>query len=168
MASPVSITGCICARRVQHWTDDAHCLTCDRDLTESQIQDVVRSVLCAGGTGIVLWRNNIGTATFTDRKLMDVVRAVARGTGSLDMLRAALASSRGAVPVVYGVGNPGGADLIGCARGRFLAVETKARIGRQSPAQQDFQRIVESLGGIYAIVRSEGQAKALLDRLRTA
>lgn len=71
-----------------------------------------------------------------------------------------------ATKVVYGVGNPGGADLIGGWRGRFLAVETKAKRGRQSPEQRHFQQIVEgTIGGIYAMVRSERDARDLLAQL---
>jgi len=138
----MSSTGCICsAARFQRWDDDGHCATCNRDLSESQIQRRVMGILCAG-TGVVLWRNNIGTAVYRD------------DNGSV------------ARTVVYGVGNPGGADLIGGFRGRFLAVETKARRGRQSEDQKQFQEIVERvIGGVYAMVRSEREARELLERL---
>lgn len=57
---------------------------------------------------------------------------------------------------------PGSADLIGLFRGRFVGVELKKRDGRQSPEQKKWQGVVESKGGIYAIVRSEDDARALL------
>lgn len=64
--------------------------------------------------------------------------------------------------VRYGVGNPGGADLIGLFRGVFVAVEIKTPTGRQSPDQIKWQRLVESKGGLYVIVRSEQDARDLL------
>jgi ribosomal protein L36 len=66
----------------------------------------------------------------------------------------------------YGVGNPGGADLIGLFRGRFAAIEIKTPEGRQSQEQRMFQQLVERKGGIYVICRSADDARALLARLR--
>lgn len=135
------MTGCICSERLQQWDEDGHCHTCKRDLRESQIQSRICHILTAG-TGVVLWRNNIGTATYYDD------------------------NDKIASKVVYGVGNPGGADLIGGYRGRFLAIETKAKRGVQSKQQRDFQHVVENvIGGIYAIVRSQEQAKTFLAKL---
>ena len=86
-------------------------------------------------TGGVWWRNNIGVA------VMDGHR------------------------IAYGLGNPGGADLVGLFLGRFVAVEIKTPRGRQSPEQAEWQRLVEAKGGIYAIVRSESEATELLRKL---
>jgi hypothetical protein len=48
----------------------------------------------------------------------------------------------------------GSADLLGILRGgRFLAVEVKTAKGRQSEAQRNFQRMIESMGGIYVLAR---------------
>lgn len=80
--------------------------------------------------GLVLWRNNIGVAEMRGYK------------------------------VRFGVGGPGGADLIGCYRGRFVAVEIKTPTGRQSPDQKTFQQLVESKGGTYVILRSVDEALA--------
>lgn len=66
----------------------------------------------------------------------------------------------------YGYANPGGADIIGCFRGHFVAVELKSSVGRQRPEQRLFQQRVERHGGVYAIVRSEDDARALLATLR--
>lgn len=118
-------------------------------MTEGQIQDAVRLVLGADPAG-VWWRNNIGTAI----------------------------STHGKQHIRYGVGNPGGADLIGLYRGRFVAIEIKTpasvgldgvrRVaGRQTPEQRLWQQLVERKGGIYAIVRSADEAHALLEQLRT-
>lgn len=83
------------------------------------------------------WRNNIGTAQLHGHT------------------------------VRFGVGNPGGADLIGVYRGRFVAVEIKTATGRQSPEQRQWQQLVESKGGLYVLNRSVDDARELLARLRT-
>ena len=173
----MSTQGCICsATRFQRWDDVGHCGNCDRDLSASQIWHRIHPILC-GGTGVVLWRNNCGVATYNDKKL-EIVLSHARNLiaawdadqsidAPLNMIKRALeANYKEAAKVVYGVGNPGGADLIGGFRGRFLAVETKTRRGRQSPEQREWQQVVErDLGGVYAMVRSERDARELLARL---
>lgn len=62
--------------------------------------------------------------------------------------------------VRYGVGNPGGADLIGVYNGRFVAVEIKTPTGKQTEEQRTFQRLVESKGGVYVVLRSVDEALA--------
>lgn len=79
--------------------------------------------------GLVLFRNNIGVADMRGCK------------------------------VRFGVGGPGGADLIGIYNGRFVAVEIKTQTGRQSEEQATFQRLVESKGGIYKVLRSVEEAR---------
>lgn len=60
---------------------------------------------------------------------------------------------------------PGSADLIGMFRGRFVGVELKTEVGRQSPKQRTWQKCVEDHGGVYALVRSEDDARELLVEL---
>lgn len=60
-------------------------------------------------------------------------------------------------PVAYGL-CVGSADLICITRGGlFLAVEAKSKNGRQSKEQKDFQKVIEKLGGIYILGRSDDQ-----------
>lgn len=61
--------------------------------------------------------------------------------------------------VRYGVGSPGGADLIGVYNGKFVAVEIKTAHGRQSVDQRRFQALVEAKGGEYVILRSVEDAQ---------
>lgn len=98
-------------------------------MTESQLQDRIRLAL-GNVPGLVLWRNNCGTAEI-------------RG-----------------YPVKFGVANPGGADLIGIWNGRFVAVEIKTPTGRVSPDQIRFAELVRSKGGEYVILRSVDEARA--------
>lgn len=74
--------------------------------------------------GVFVWRNNTGTYWSGDR------------------------------PISYGY--PGSADIIGLlpGSGRFLAIECKSSIGKQSRKQLHFQEQVERDGGVYLLVRS--------------
>jgi len=58
-------------------------------------------------------------------------------------------------PIVASVyGRRGAPDLTVCARGRFVAIETKAPDGVQSPIQKATQQLIEAAGGTYLLVRS--------------
>lgn len=84
---------------------------------------------------LVLWRNNCGVA------------------------------ERGGHKIRFGVGNPGGADLIGVFRGLFVAVEIKTLSGRQTPEQQTFEQLVRRKGGEYVVLRSVEEARDWIARL---
>ncbi|MBA3844910.1 MAG: VRR-NUC domain-containing protein, partial [Actinobacteria bacterium] len=62
--------------------------------------------------------------------------------------------------VVYGVGTPGGSDLIAIYRGRAFFLEIKTPTGKQSEEQATFQRLVEGKGAEYRIFRSVKDAEA--------
>lgn len=66
--------------------------------------------------------------------------------------------------VRYGVGSPGGADLIGVFNGRFVAVEIKTPTGRQSEDQKRFAELVAAKGGEYVILRSVEDAQRWVAR----
>lgn len=104
-------------------------------MSEGKLQDAIRLAL-GRVPGLVLWRNNCGS--------------VATAAGGR---------------IAFGVGNPGGADLIGCYRGRFIAMEVKTPDGRQSPAQRDFQTCVEHNGGVYLMPRSPEDAVRMVSEL---
>lgn len=55
-------------------------------------------------------------------------------------------------------GIPGQADILGCAAGRFFAVEIKTATGRQSAEQRAFQKRITDAGGIYVLARSLDEA----------
>lgn len=134
--------GCQCSlASVRRWNDTGHCATCGHRVLESQLAPVLLQILC-GGTGLVLWRNNIG---FDESPRPD---------GSQRHIH-------------YGVGGKGGADYVGLYAGRFVAVEMKSRGGRHESDQRAFEQLVQRTGGIYAVVRSEGAARQLLEYLRS-
>lgn len=64
--------------------------------------------------------------------------------------------------VRYGVGSPGGSDLIGWSKdGRFLAVEVKTAKGRATKEQLAFIAAVRASGGYAGIARSVEDAIAI-------
>ena len=63
----------------------------------------------------------------------------------------------------YGVGGPGGADMIGWTRdGRFAAIEVK--VGRRQPTaeQTTFILAVQAAGGRAGVARSVAEALSIL------
>lgn len=100
-------------------------------MRESELQDCIRLAL-GSVAGLVLWRNNIGVAP----------------------------ALHGRGVIRFGVGGPGGADLIGIYRGRFVAAEIKTTSGRQTEEQRTFQQLVTRLGGEYRVLRSVDDAHA--------
>lgn len=68
--------------------------------------------------------------------------------------------------VYYGIGNPGGADLIGMYRGRFVALEIKtpgAYTKKEHLAEQtNFLRVIKEGGGIAGFANSPEQAEAII------
>lgn len=71
------------------------------------------------------------------------------------------------IPIRFGVGSPGGSDLVGIApNGKFLAVEMKTRTGRIRPEQQRFIDAVNRAGGIAGVCRSVEDALALIGKTK--
>jgi hypothetical protein len=133
--------GCTCSLTRRAWRDDGTCARCGNRVLETQIQDIVLDTMIADPL-CCLWRNNIGLSTHWPD------------------------GSRRISPIKYGVGNPGGADLLGLRAGVPLAVETKTVRGRLSPEQRAFARAWTDRVGVYAVVRSEDDTRALLAWLR--
>lgn len=109
---------------------------------------ILRSIRLALGreSGCVFWRNSTGVAHYEDAAGQK--RAATHGLGK------------------------GSADLIGIVMtypqhlGRFVALEVKTDVGKQSPEQAAWQRCVELNGGIYAVVRSAIQAIAIVNSVK--
>ena len=114
-------------------------------MSEAKLQREIREALGAKARHARLLRNNSGVAFHAD-------------------------GSR----VVYGVGSPGGSDLLGWTSitvtpsmvGRkiaiFTAAEIKTAAGRVSADQQNFIDAVKSAGGLAAVVRSADEALRLV------
>ncbi len=88
---------------------------------------------------VVLFRNNVGVADFHGKK------------------------------VRFGVGGPGGSDLIGILKpsGRFVALEVKNSTGRVTPEQHRYLELVRRAGGFGAVVRCPVDALAAIERAST-
>lgn len=79
--------------------------------------------------GVRLWRNQVGRAWFPGRK----------------------------ISYAFGVGGPGGADLLGIVHGTFCAIEVKRQGARLRREQADFLREVVALGGM-GLVATQSKA----------
>jgi hypothetical protein len=113
-------------------------------------QPILKRVMLACGRGMTrLWRNNCGS----------------------------LPDPKTGVWIKFGVGNPGGSDLLGFHTVRiterhlgmklavFTALEVKAKSGRIRKEQQWFIDMVKAAGGIAGVVRSVDEANSLLTQL---
>jgi|SRR5882672_5297394 len=109
-----------------------------RSQQETLIMDQIRLAL-GRDPGVLLFRNNIGSAQM-----------------------------HGGFRVTFGVGGPGGADLLGILDARPLAIEVKSATGRQSPEQRRFQVLWEARGGIYLMPRNVDEAVAQVSDARSA
>lgn len=109
-------------------------------MSEAEIQAAIRKELgdVTRYPELVLWRNNVGQMIDKDGRR-----------------------------VVFGVGGKGAADLLGMFNGRFVAVEIKTPIGRQSPEQKLFQQLVEKRGGVYVLLRSVEEARRWVETMRS-
>lgn len=95
-----------------------------------------------------IWRNNTGQAWTGNR--VEQIRGhtkVSVGPGDVVIRRAH--------PIRFGL--PGSADLTGVINptGQRLEIEVKTPTGRQSKTQKNYQEMIESMGGIYILARSE-------------
>lgn len=61
------------------------------------------------------------------------------------------------------VGDP---DIVACADGKYVAIEAKTPIGRQSEWQKTRQREIEAAGGIYILARSVGDVRKIIEEIK--
>ena len=61
----------------------------------------------------------------------------------------------------------GDPDMVACIEGRYVALEGKTAVGRQSPRQKEVERLVTEAGGIYAVVRSVEDVVKLICQIRS-
>lgn len=67
--------------------------------------------------------------------------------------------------VTFGV--QGMADILACVRDRYAWLEVKTPTGRQSEPQRKFETAIESIGGVYRVVRSADEAEEVVRWLLT-
>lgn len=99
-------------------------------------QNIQRLIMLAlSEAGCLVWRNNCG------------------------MLK-----NEAGIPIKFGLGNPGGSDLIGLtSNGRFFAIEVKTPTGKPTKQQLNFIEQVKSKGGLAGIARSPDDALRIIN-----
>jgi len=57
------------------------------------------------------------------------------------------------------------ADIVGCYKGKFVAIEVKSKAGKMSRVQTHFKRCIELAGGLFLVARSVNDVKgSIYDR----
>lgn len=110
--------------------------------------------------GVLVCRNEANACVSLLRACQrEVEKALGGDVHTLAVVRRALSTAMGMTPdaVKYGLG-VGSSDVIVCYGGAFVALEFKAAGGVQSDEQRTWQSWVERAGGVYAIVRTVGEA----------
>lgn len=62
--------------------------------------------------------------------------------------------------VTFGI--PGQPDIFAIIQGRFVGIEVKTAVGRQSKDQKNWQRNCERAGGLYILARSVEDVRTAL------
>jgi hypothetical protein len=115
-------------------------------------KDLQKEILRKYGalTWLRLWRNNTGVAVG-----MSIIAQYKRMGYIPDN-----------IPVTR-YGTPGAPDIMGIIKGgQFLGIEVKSLTGQQSEEQKAWQRMIESLGGIYILARKVEDVDNILDKSR--
>jgi len=60
----------------------------------------------------------------------------------------------------------GTADIIGCYKGRFIAIEVKLPKGRVQESQKQYCERITKAGGLYYIVRSFDEAMKVIEEIK--
>lgn len=93
-------------------------------------------MLALNGPDVVVFRNNVGKAELNGRW------------------------------VAFGVGGPGGSDLVCVVCGCAVFIEVKTPIGKLRPDQVRFRNLVQAKGAEFVVLRSADDARAWLANFR--
>jgi hypothetical protein len=101
----------------------------------------------------------------TEKEIQDEIRLALSDLGCLIFRNnSGIATYENGTKVRYGVGGPGGSDLIGIGpNGRIICIEVKSSKGRLTADQENFLRVVREHGGIAGCCRSAEEAIALVN-----
>jgi hypothetical protein len=127
-------------------------------------QAIQSQILVAIGAldGVLVWRQNVGKAPSAWKRVGGFAAARLRGLLSIDDPRPLYVSSGRLVQ--YGA--PGQPDIMAIAAGRFVGIEVKTEIGRQSANQKIWQAAIEAAGGVYVLARSVSDATRAVEEVR--
>lgn len=53
-------------------------------------------------------------------------------------------------------------DILCISKGKFIGIEIKSKVGKQSPSQKEFQNKCENNGGTYLLIRSLEEMKKFM------
>lgn len=115
---------------------------------ETVIQNAIRAEF-GKQSDVVMWRNHTGRI----RDEHGVWHAFGLAVGSSDLIGAV------SIPVPTTIAATG-------ALARLFVLEVKTTVGRATPEQKNFLRVVRMAGGFGAFVRSVEDAIAALERAR--
>jgi hypothetical protein len=104
-----------------------------------------RILLACGQRGVRLWRNNAGVAHHKDGSR--VRYGLCGGSSDLIGFRSVEITP----------------DMVGSRIAQFVALEVKSATGRATREQNIFLAVVRVAGGVAAVVRSEDEARAVLN-----
>lgn len=102
---------------------------------------------------------------FTEADIMREIQLAATKLGArLHRNNCGQAVTQNGYVIRFGVGNPGGSDLIGwTSAGRFLAIEVKRPGKNPTKEQRDFLDAVTLAGGIAGVARSVEDAMEIIN-----
>jgi len=100
------------------------------------------------------------------RGIMDWLE-ILKNQGQLYFFRAGSGAVKTEQGRFFKTGRPGCPDIVACVApsGRFVGLEVKTKTGRQSPAQKTAEAEIVEVGGVYAVVRSIGEAKQAITKV---
>jgi hypothetical protein len=124
---------------------------------------ILRRVLLACGSlpGVRLFRNNVAQGVVGQIDWVRRTRTVTLGPGDCIVRHARILHAGlhvGSGDLIGWSAKMVTPDMLGQAVAVFTSIETKAKRGRVSDAQQNFQDVVRTAGGIAIVARSEDEA----------
>ena len=127
-------------------------------------QAIQSQILVAIGAldGVLVWRQNVGKAPSAWRRVGTYAAERIRGLLSIDDPRPLYVSAGRLVQ--YGA--PGQPDIMAIVAGRFVGIEVKTEISRQSANQRIWQAAIEAAGGVYVLARTVREATAAVEAAR--
>lgn len=117
-------------------------------MSETLIQKRTMGVLNHRDSPCRVWRNNVGG--YYDANGRYVEYGLSKGSADLIGVERILVTQ----------------EMVGQVMARFLSVEMKTPVGKESPEQKAWGRVIEQLGGTHRVFRSPEDAREHIQQLR--